>query len=789
MTGILPRGWSQLAPLKRIELRALTVGFALLLAILTVTAVNAIFGVGGSAAAAVIRDWLSSAVYILVAAIVALRALRSSAKRRSWAAFALGLSLYGLGNVLWSFWIGQLKQPPIPSICDWLWLTLYPLSYAGIVGFARRRGQRKVLAGVWLDGIIAGAGLAALGAAIVFQPVLASATGGAAAVASELAYPVGDLLLAALVVGVLALHGWRLDRTWGLLGGGFLLLAVADCMYAVQVAGGSSSPSPMTNLFYVLAVALLAYAAWQPEPQVLRSRIDSWSAVLVPAGFTVVALGLLLYDHLFKLDTLAFGLATVTLLAAALRVALAFRDLRSLAEARTQAETDDLTLLPNRRLFMRRTREAISNARLVGGGLSVLILDLDNFKELNDTLGHDAGDALLRLIGPRIERALRTTDTVARLGGDEFSILLDPPPDEPGVNSVAEAILHALREPFEVQGLALRITASVGIASFPAHAQDVEGLMKLADIAMYQSKTTHSGYEFYSREHDTNSQDRLLLAGELATALERDGLVVHFQPQAEARSRRITGVEALVRLRLPDGRLAPPIEFLAAAEHAGLSRALTRRVLDIALDQLATWRGEGRDLHLAVNTTVADLLDSRFPREVADALAARGLPPDALVLEVTESSVLSDPTLSRDVLAQLEEFGIGLSLDDFGTGYSSLTHLKSMPVGEVKVDRSFVAHMCTDATDAAIVHATIELAHKLGIRVVAEGVEDETTWLALKAAGCELIQGYFLSRPLPAAQLEDLLHAESTQPDSGLSTPDIEVARSRSTLSGAAGAV
>jgi diguanylate cyclase (GGDEF)-like protein len=761
MIGDVLGGLSRVAHLKRLELRALAIGFALLLAILTVTAANAIFGVGGRGAEGPIRDWLSSAVYILVAAIVALRAIRGSAHPRSWAAFALGLSLYGLGNVLWSFWLGNLKQAPIPSIADGLWLTLYPLSYAGIVGFARLHGQRKVPAGVWLDGVIAGTGLAALGAAMVFEPVLASATGGPGAVATELAYPIGDLLLAALVVGVLALYGWRLDRIWGLLGGGFLLLAVADCMYAVQVAGGSSSPSSMTNLFYVLAVASLALAAWQPEAQVLRPRLGSWSALLVPAGFTVIALGLLLYDHVFRLDPFAFGLATVTLLAAALRAALLFRDLRSLAEARTQAVTDDLTLLPNRRLFMRRTAEAIANASATGGAVCVLVLDLDNFKELNDTLGHDAGDALLRLIGPRIQHVMRATDTLARLGGDEFSILLDPPPAIEAVESVAGAVLDALREPFDVRGLALRITASVGIASFPAHAQDVEGLMKVADIAMYQAKVAHSGYEFYSREQDTNSQDRLLLAGELADALEHDGLVVHFQPQAEAHSRRITGVEALARLRLPDGRLAPPLEFLAAAEHAGLSRALTRRVLDIALDQLATWRGEGHDLHLAVNTTVADLLDSAFPREVADALAARGLPCDALVLEVTESSVLSDPTLSRNVLAQLAELGIGLSLDDFGTGYSSLTHLKSMPVGEVKVDRSFVAEMCTDPTDAAIVYATIELAHKLGIRVVAEGVEDEATWEALEVAGCELIQGYFLSPPVPVAELEEQLHAES----------------------------
>jgi diguanylate cyclase (GGDEF)-like protein len=771
MTGTAFGGLVRSAALRRGEGRALTCGFVLLLVLLVVTAVNAILGVGGKAADDFVRNWLSSAIYVVVAAIVAFRVLRVSTKRRSWAVFALGLSLYGLGNVLWSFWIGDLQNPPFPSVCDALWLTLYPLSYAGIVGFAHLRGQRTVPAGVWLDGLIAGAGLAALGAAFVFESVQASATGSPAAVATELAYPIGDLLLAALMVGVLALRGWRIDRTWGLLAGGFLLLAVADSMYAVQVAHGSSSPSPLTNLAYVVAVGSLAFAAWQGDSEI-RPRLEGWSLLLIPAGFTLVALGLLLYDHVERLGGLAFGLAFATLLGAVIRMGLAFRDLRSLAEARTQAATDDLTALPNRRLFMRHAREAITSAAFTETGVSVLMVDLDNFKQLNDTLGHEAGDTLLRLIGPRVRDAIRATDTLARLGGDEFAILMYPHPGEEGVSRVADKVLRALREPFEVQGLALRITASVGIASFP-QAADAEELMKHADIAMYQAKASRSGYEFYAREQDTNSQARLSLAAELATALEHDGIVVHFQPQADAQSRRITSVEALVRLRLPDGRLIPPLEFLVAAEQAGLSRALTRKVAGIALDQLRLWHTAGYDLGLAVNTTVADLLDSKFPEEVAGALKARGLPPGALVLEVTESSVLSDPKRIGSVLARLTELGIGISLDDFGTGYSSLTHLKSLPVCELKLDRSFVAQMRTDATDAAIVSATIDLARKLGIRVVAEGVEDEPTWKALNALGCERVQGYLLSRPVPAAEIEQLMPSPAARQDDVPTLPTI----------------
>jgi diguanylate cyclase (GGDEF)-like protein len=763
VTWMLPRS----AALGETARTVVAVAFALLVLMLAVTAANAIFGIGGAAAEKPIRDWLSSAVYILVAVIVASRAVSVPDKRLPWVTFAVGLSLYGLGNVLWSAWVEHLKNVPIPSVCDGLWLSLYPLCYVGIVGFARSGAQRRVPAGVWLDGIIAGAGLAAVGAALVFPPVLASTSGSTVAVTTELGYPIGDLLLAALVVGLLALRGWRLDRAWGSLGGGFVLLAVADCMYALQVANGASTPTAMTNLMYLLAVALLAFAAWQAASDDRKPNLEGWSVLLVPGGFTIAALGLLQYDHLHRLDPLAFALADITMAAAVIRMALAFRDIRGLAEARRQAATDDLTSLPNRRTFMRRAGEAIRTAHLAGGKIAVLMMDLDNFKELNDTLGHNAGDELLRLIGPRIKGALRATDIVARLGGDEFAILLDPQPGEAGVAQVAQKILEALREPFEILGLGLRLTASLGIASFPGDARDEEELLSRADIAMYQAKTGRKGYAFYASERDTNSPERLSLAGDLARALEGDGIAVHFQPKADALSRRIVGVEALVRWRRSDGRLVPPNEFVAAAEHAGLSRVLTRRVLTLALDQLAIWRRAGHDLHVAVNTTVADLLDVDFPLEVAEALAARGLPAEALVLEVTESSVLSDPVRIGNVLAELGEMGIGLSLDDFGTGYSSLTHLKSLPVGEVKIDRSFVQQMNTEPTDAAIVHATIQLAQSLGIRVVAEGVEDDMTWQSLNRLGCQFVQGYVLSRPVPAAQLEQqMVAAAASDPDS-----------------------
>ncbi len=754
-TSLLPLS-SELRPSERRMLRAST---GLLLAIVAATGAHAILGIGGPSVEQPIRDWLTSAVYILVGVIVCWRAVRTTESRTSWMIFAFGISVYGLGNILWAAWIEHLKSPPIPSICDGMWLTLYPCCYLGIVGLARLR-ERRVPARMWLDGIIAGLGIAAIGAAIVVRPVLASVSGSTAAVITEMAYPLCDLLLAALVVGVLALRGWRLDRLWGMLGVGFIALAAADCMYALQVAGGASAPSSLTNMTYDIGVMLLALAAWQPGATIEADTVPSGAVLAIPAAFTVSALGLLVYDHFSRLDPIALTLAMGTMVFAFARTALTFRDVRALAETRRQALTDDLTLMPNRRHFLRCVREGIIASRASGSSVALLLVDLDHFKELNDTLGHDAGDQLLCQVGERLHTVLRAADTAARLGGDEFGVLLSDAGDEASAVLVAEKILKAIAQPFPIKSVGLRVTASIGIARFPENAENDEQLMQHADVAMYEAKAAQSGYACYARERDKNSLERLTLAGELSHALEAGEIEAHFQPKADAGSRRIVGVEALVRWQHPVRGLISPAEFVTVAEQAGLGRALTRRMLDLALSQIKVWRDAGFDLHVAVNTTVADLQDTQFPAEVAATLEAHGLPPEALVLEVTENMVLADPVRVGDVLAQLGELGLGLSLDDFGTGFSSLTHLKSLPVGEVKIDRSFVGRMCTDPVDAAIVQATIQLAHSIGIRVVAEGIEDQVTWSSLVANKCELVQGYALSRPLPALDLETLLRAQ-----------------------------
>jgi diguanylate cyclase (GGDEF)-like protein len=738
------------------ERTALRCAFAVLVLVLALGVGNLVAGLGGATVDALIRGGGASLVYVVAAAVVVFRAARRSRQRGAWILLAGGLTLYGAGNVVWQVFYNDLAAPPIPSISDGLWLALYPASYLGLVLLAREKGA-AIGAGVWLDGIVAGLGFAAVGAAVVFEPVLASATGSAAAVITNLAYPVADLLLVALVLGLLALRGWRLDRMWMLLGGGFALLYVADSIYLLRVAAGSESTGLLPNVFYLAGVVLLAFAAWQPESEAPTARLERWSVLIVPAASVVAAIGLLLYDHFAALDPLALTLSTLTLVAAMLRTALTFRDVRALAATRIEATTDELTSLPNRRLFMRTVDEAIVAARAEDVSLALLLIDLDQFKKLNDTLGHHAGDLLLRQVGPRVRGVLREADMLARLGGDEFGALLAAPCGESVALSVAERVGEALRRPFDVEGLHLHVAASVGISLFPTHSQDAPQLLRHADIAMYQAKASRSGRALYARDRDTNTRASLALASELPGAIRSGALEAHFQPKAEAAGGRVVGLEALVRWRHPQLGLLLPAAFVALAEQSGLMRELTRAVLDCSLAQCRRWRDAGHDLTVAVNVSFTDLLDAEFPFEVATMLARHEVDPSALILEVTESSIMSDAELSGDVLARLSEFGVRISLDDFGTGYSSLTHLRNLPVSEVKIDRSFVARMQHDRTDEAIVRSTIQLAHNLGMRVVAEGVEDEGTRVTLEQLGCELIQGYCLSRPLAPDAVQPFL--------------------------------
>jgi diguanylate cyclase (GGDEF)-like protein len=420
---------------------------------------------------------------------------------------------------------------------------------------------------------------------------------------------------------------------------------------------------------------------------------------------------------------------------------------------RTSRLTDELTGLANRRCFEERLR-----AELGDRPLAVAMIDLDRFKELNDTLGHHAGDRLLTELVPRLQRLVDAHGLVARLGGDEFALLL-PGADVARATEVGRRLGIALQEPFIIDGLEVVIDASVGAALCPEHGTDAETLLQHADVAMYQAKQARTGFQAYDASRDRHSRERLALIAELRRALERDELVLHSQPKVDLATGLGAGVEALVRWQHPVHGLRGPGAFLPHAEHTALMRPLTLHVLETALAQLARWRADGLDLHVAVNLAVQNLLDLRTPAQIANLLARYELPPQVLTLEVTESLMLHDPQRAGEVLADLRELGAGLALDDFGTGYSSLEHLKRLPVDELKIDKSFVMAMDRDKADRAIVASTAALGRALGLRVVAEGVESAASASVLAAIGCDLAQGFHYSPPVPAEQLPALVRA------------------------------
>jgi diguanylate cyclase (GGDEF)-like protein len=421
-------------------------------------------------------------------------------------------------------------------------------------------------------------------------------------------------------------------------------------------------------------------------------------------------------------------------------------------ENQHQALHDALTGLPNRVLFRERVQQAINVAGSANVQLAVMLMDLDRFKEVNDTLGHHYGDMLLKEVGPRLEGLLRDSDGVARLGGDEFAMLLVNV-SAPGSVHVAGKVRDELQQPFEINDLKLHVDASVGIALYPQHGRDVDTLLQRADVAMYMAKAGGSGVEVYAANRDSNTPGRLALAAELRDAINTDELTLHYQPKVHLRSGRVDGVEALVRWKHPMRGMIAPGDFVPIAENTGLIARLTRNVIRTALQQIKAWQYEGLNLTVAVNLSVRNLLDPELPGEVEELLNVHGVSPANLEIEITESSMMAEPEKAHRVLEQLAATGIKIAIDDFGTGHSSLAYLKRLPVHTLKIDKSFVMNMATDENDSVIVQSTIDLAHNLGLEVVAEGVESEEVKDRLRSLGCDVAQGYWHGRPVSAEEL------------------------------------
>ena len=466
------------------------------------------------------------------------------------------------------------------------------------------------------------------------------------------------------------------------------------------------------------------------------SLLDSQEADLRRAIWSSVALGfLVLYVSLF-----------VVVRNASRRLV---RQSDALAH---QALHDALTDLPNRALLHDRLQQALRIAQRDQSTVALLLLDLDRFKEINDTFGHHHGVQLLQQVGLRLGATLRDSDTVARLGGDEFAMLL-PATDERGALRVAGKLVQALDQPFVVEGYSVAAGASIGIALAPEHGHDATTLLRRADVAMYVAKRAGSGYAIYAPEQDEYSPSRLALIGELRQAIEQDQLLLYYQPKVDLATGQLDGVEALVRWQHPQRGVVPPDEFIPLAEHTGLIAPLSRWVLATALRQCRSWRDAGLEMRVAVNLSARLLHDEHLVATIGELLQTWDVLPSQLTVEITESAVMVDPGRALALLTRLHQTGVRIAIDDFGTGYSSLAYFKRLPIDEIKIDKSFVLDMSMHDGNATIARSIIDLGHNLGLSVVAEGVETRQIWDQLAAMHCDVGQGYYLSRPIAAADL------------------------------------
>jgi len=442
----------------------------------------------------------------------------------------------------------------------------------------------------------------------------------------------------------------------------------------------------------------------------------------------------------------------------------AFEKMRSDVQQRRlalehQSLHDDLTGLPNRACLLQELEQVLESASKSEQRVALMFMDLDHFKEINDTLGHPVGDLILQEVANRLAETIADNGLTARLGGDEFAVIL-PCIDRCRCSDMSDAIAGALEREFQVGGHKLYVGGSIGVAMYPDHGAEVSVLMRHADVAMYSAKHTGKHTAFYDDTQDENSVSRLQLVKDLKDAISNDHLELYYQPKLDLKREAITSVEALLRWDHPEHGMVPPDRIIPMAEQTGIIRQLTQWVLQSALQQQARWRKAGTDISVAVNLSAHDLRDNSLPETVAELLATTGTPPEKLTLEVTESAMMSDLSNAAALLSRIKEMGVGIAIDDFGTGFSSLSYLKKLPVRELKIDKSFVINMNNDENDAMIVHSTIDLAHNLGLSVVAEGVENQESLERLHAQGCDFIQGYHLCRPVPPDQLERWLREQ-----------------------------
>jgi diguanylate cyclase (GGDEF)-like protein len=704
-----------------------------------------------------VDGWLVAAFEIVASALCISRVLGRRRRRAIPLTLGLGVLSWSTGDLFLTIQSANGGSPPVPSISDVFWLAFYPIVYVALVLLVRRH-IRELGPATWLDGAVAGFGAAAVCACFAFNTILHSVGGDAVTVATDLAYPIGDVLLLILAVGGTAIIPGRKHAQWLLLAGAIAINALGDTFNLFASSGSTSHLGTIVNgIAWPTSILLISFSVWLPPGQANPLAPRRTAGFLLPGLGAGAGLTILLVDAVHSVAPVGIALATATLVAVGMRLVLSVRGLRSLTEKRhRQAITDELTGLGNRRQLFSLLNAFFADLADPGTAdrhLSLLYVDLDHFKEINDSFGHAAGDELLRQLGPRLTTSLRDTDVLVRVGGDELAVLILDAEAE-YATAVAQRLMVKLEAPFVLDAVSVRISASIGIAGAPTDATDSVGLLRCADLAMYRAKVGPLPVETYRHDIDDDG-NRLRLVEELRDAVEGKHFELHYQPQVDLRTGEISAVEALLRWPHPRLGMVPPLDFLPLAEEAGLMQSLTAIVLEQAVAQCAAWHAAGRPLTVSVNVSATNLLDPGFGDSVSAVLARHHLPASALILEITETTIIRDFDVCKRVIAQLRDLGLGVSIDDFGAGFTSLAYLGSLAVSELKLDRTFLTRLATGDKERnmALVRATIALGHKLNMRVVAEGIEDPAALDLLTSMGCDFAQGYFVSQPMPARDL------------------------------------
>jgi diguanylate cyclase (GGDEF)-like protein len=722
--------------------------------------------------------WIEDLAFVLPAVPMVLAARRWSSARVLWLSVAAGTVLNTIANLVYTLHDQNIVPFPSPAPSDYFYLASYAAIIVGIAVLTQGR-LGAVHLSVRLDGLIMALALGSLAGALWFEPLL-QASGRPAVVIVTLAYPLCDLIMLILLFAGLAPNRFKPDlQTWMFLLG-VLWFVVGDVIYLREVNDTTYVTGTFLDATWVIGFWLMGIAASVPPRRgsrtrrhVAKSAAGSRGLITVPVASGLVSLGVIIMAFMrHDRSIVVLSLAAASLGAVIVRMWMTLREEGALvASSAIDARTDALTGLANRRSLLERIEALLTDEH---GTTGVVLLDLDGFKDVNDALGHFAGDELLTALGRRLQHRFGQRGTVARLGGDEFAFTSVVASEEELVG-IAHGLLETLDDPYVLDEVPLRVSASAGVALAPSDDPSAIDLLRGADVAMYEAKRSHVEVCVYQPTTDPNSRERLALLGDLRGAIETGALTLHFQPTLDLRTGDVRGIEALARWPHPEHGMLLPDVFIPVAERVGLMPKLTRLVLDQALTEAVRLDRAGHELQLSVNVSRYDLTDESLPDDLEGLLARHSFPASRLTLEITESAIGSDPTRTVAQVASLRAKGVRISIDDFGVGYSSMSQLRELTVDELKIDKSFIIGLCSDDRAQAIVHSSIELSGALGLSLVAEGIEDDAVLRTLERMGADVGQGYFIARPMPAAALGEFLDA--TRRTTGAAGSDLLLTR------------